>query len=338
MKQINFSINPASINLPIPGRRNFLKISAGILLASAFGGIPGCIPGKPLKIAAQVWPGYTFLYLGLAQGFISNTCLKLIKTEHLGESASALAKGEVDGAALTLDEVVHLLDQGLSLKVVLVLDISAGADVVMVAPAIKKPADLQGKRIGVESSSLGAIMLSKLLEANHLTHDLVQIVPMGFDHIKAWDDNKLDAVITYEPNANILEQKGLRRIWDSRNISGAIVDVLAVRSDVTHRHSSALTEIVTGHFKALGLWQNNPIDTMYLLGKILRIDPEDVKAAFMGLDLPDASFNRHYLTPPAGELTTAAAEIARIMAHDKLIRQIPAFDNLFIADFIPGNL
>ncbi len=327
-----------SIRTPIRSRRDFLQISAGLLLTSAFAGLFSCDPGKPLKVAAQVWLGYAFLYLGCAQGLISDTSLELIKTENLGDSASALIKGEVDGAALTLDEVVHLLDQGLSLKVVLVLDISAGADVVMVPREIKTPADLQGKRIGVESSSLGNIMLSKLLKASQLTRDHIDVVLMGFDHIKAWDENKLDAIITYEPNAHLLEQKGLLRMWDSRNIPGAIVDVLAVRSDVVTSHASALTEIVTGHFKALGLWRKNPIDTMYLLGKILQIPPEEVKTAFMGLDLPDASFNRHYLSPPAAELKTAAADTAQIMMHDKLIRQVPDFASLFIADFIPGNL
>jgi len=319
-------------------RRDFLHISAATLLTTVFGGLVGCGPTKPLKIAAQVWPGYSFLFLARDQGFISEKAIELIVTENLGVSSSALAKGEVDGAALTLDEVVHLLDQGVSLQVVLILDSSAGADAVMVKPEIKKLASLKGKSIGVESSTLGAIMLSKLLDASHLKTDDINIVTIGFDHLKSWGDQKLDAIITYDPIANLLEQKGLVRIWDSRDIPGLIVDVLAFRSEAVEKHSSALVEIVAGHFKAQILWQKNLIDTAYLLAKTLQTTSDQIKNIFMGLDLPDARFNRHILTPPTSELQKTVAEIAQIMVNAKLIRQIPSIDNLFTADFLPGDL
>lgn len=319
-------------------RRDFLQIGVKTLLATAFGGLGGCGAGKPLKIAAQIWPGYSFLYLAREQGLISGDSMELIKTANLGASASALVKGQVDGAALTLVEVVSILDQGLPLRVVLVLDSSSGADAVLVKPGIKKLADMKGKYIGVESSALGAVMLAKLLEASGLTRDDINIIAMDFDHLKVWGSGKLDAIITYDPIANLLEQKGLVRIWDSRKIPGTIIDVLAVRSEAIDGYSLALTEIVAGHFKALAMWQKNPIDTAYLLGKTLQINVDEVTSTFKDLDLPDASFNRHYLSPPASELKKTITDLIQIMIHDKLIRQPPDFDNLFTADFLPGDL
>lgn len=319
-------------------RRDFLQISAGALLTTAFAGLAGCSPTKPLKIAAQMWPGYSFLFLAREQGLIPEKTIDLISTENLGVSASMLAQGKVDGAALTLDEVVYLLDQGVSLRVVLILDSSAGADAVMVKPDIKKLADLKSRSIGVESSSLGKIMLSKLLDAGSLKTDDINVVSMDFDHLKTWDNGKLDAIITYDPIVNLLEQKGLVRIWDSRKIPGVIVDVLAVRSEVAEQYSSAVTEIVAGHFNAQSLWQKNPIDTAYLLAKILQISMDKVNDLFMGLDLPDASFNRHLLTLPANELKRTTADICQIMVNAKLIRQVPNIDNLFTAAFLPGDL
>ncbi|MEQ1528043.1 MAG: substrate-binding domain-containing protein [Methylococcales bacterium] len=319
-------------------RRNFLLISAGVITATALAGLSGCRPNKPLKIASQAWPGYAFLYLAHEQGFISNEKIEIMQTANLGESSSALAKGQVDGAALTLEEGLHILDQGISLQVVLVLDASAGADAVMVKPGIQHLAQLKGKQIGVEPSTLSDIMYAKILEVSGLNSDDIKRVRMNFDHVKAWEIGNLDAIITYDPNITLFEQKGLLRIFDSRSMPGRIVDVLAIRTDVADRYSTTLTELVAGHFTALNLWQKNQIDTTFLLAKILSIKPDEVKEVFKGLDLPDASFNRHYLSAPAEEMKKSVGEIAQIMIRDKLIKQHPAIDNLFTADFLPGDL
>ena len=58
----------------------------------------------------------------------------------------AMRNDVLEGAALTLDETLSLIDDGIDLKVILVMDISNGADVLLAKPEIQSIADLRGEK------------------------------------------------------------------------------------------------------------------------------------------------------------------------------------------------
>lgn len=260
-------------------RRGFLRLLARSMGLVATLGVTGCEPKQPLKIAAQMWPGYAFLFLARDHAFISAKHIDLIETDNLAHSSKLLLEGRVDGAALTLDEVLHLLDQGVSLRVILVLDSSAGGDAVLVKPGITSLVQLAGKRIGVENSTLGAIMFARLLEAAGLQAEHIQKVDIGFDHFEEVQRQQLDAVITYTPNTLRFENIGMVNIFDSRSIPSTVIDVLAIRGEALQDHEATVRELIAGHFQAQELWKHQPIDTVYGLAQLLRIKSSEVKAA-----------------------------------------------------------
>lgn len=318
-------------------RRRFLTISAVAVLLGMLSGITACGPEKPLRIASQVWPGYGFLYLARQQGLFAKDAIQLLETGTLADSSAALVAGEVDGAALTLDETLHLLDKGISLKVVLILDISAGADAVMARPKIKSIEQLKNRSIGVEPSTLGTIMYSELLAASRLQANDANKVVIGFDHLQAWENSELDAIITYAPNIQQFEKRGLVNLFDSRQTPGRVVDVLAIRTEALHQHTNAISQLVSGHFQALYLWQTNPFDTSFSLAKLFGLQQTEVHDAFKGMDLPDIGFNRHYLAAPATEIKQMAEHIGNIMLNFGLISRSLNVDDVFIDDFLPGD-
>ena len=245
-------------------RRNFLRIGAQAIAYTAVGGLNACSPSPPLRIASEKWCGYQFMFLAQQEGWLPKSGLELRETGFASDSVVALKQGQVDGAALTLNEVLLLRDQGMPLSVVTVFDFSAGADVVLAKPGISRLADLKGQRIGVETTSLGVIMLSKVLEAAGLQRSDVTVINMDEDHLAAWDSANMDAVLTYEPALSRLQkQQGLVSLYDSRKLPLVIVDVLAVRPEAAERHADALRALIAGHFRALTQWRNNPIDTAY---------------------------------------------------------------------------
>jgi NitT/TauT family transport system substrate-binding protein len=317
-------------------RREFLRLGASAIVLSAMAGSTACGPDKPLRIAIHPWVGYQFIFLAQQEGLLPRAGLELLETTNLSESARALAEGRVDGAALTLDEVLGLRDQGIPLSAVLVFNVSAGADALLAGPDIKTPADLKGKRLGVEASSLGAVMLSKVLEAGGLQRSDVVVAPMTENHAEAWNEGKMDALLTYEPFLSSLEKGGaLHRVFDSRSMPGVILDVLAVRREAAERHAGVLRAVIAGDFQALKLWRSNPMDTSYYLSERLGVNPDEVGSLYKGLDLPDMLYNRKYLTPPAQELTRSATEIAQIMQREGLLKQPLNLDRLFLADYLP---
>ena len=244
-------------------RRNFLRIGAQAIAYTAVGGLTACGSSPPLRIASEQWCGYQFMFLAQQEGWLPKTGLELRETGFASDSVAALKQGQVDGAALTLNEVLLLRDQGMPLSVVTVFDFSAGPDVVLAKPGISRLADLKGQRIGVETTSLGVIMLSKVLEAAGLQRSDVTVINMDEDHLAAWDSANMDAVLTYEPALSRLQKQGLVSLYDSRKLPLVIVDVLAVRTEAAERHAEALRGLIAGHFRALTQWRNNPIDTAY---------------------------------------------------------------------------
>ncbi len=319
-------------------RRDFLRLAASSLAATAMAELIGCASEQPLKTALLTgWPGYALMFLARKQGLLSEQEFTLFSTANLGESSAMLLSGKVDAAGITLDEVLHCIDQGVPLTVLAVLDVSAGGDAVLVRPEIKILADLQGKSIGVEVSNLGAIMLAKLLEVAKLKREDVNIVPMDNDHLKSLEQNHLDAIITYEPVPTQLEKMGYTRLFDTRSLPNLIVDILAVRQDREKQHIQALKMLINAHFQALKLWQTNPADTAYLLAEVMAIPAEDVNNSFYGINLPDISYNTHYLSAPADELKQSVSDIASIMQREGLIKH-PIENGLrFNADYLPES-
>lgn len=316
-------------------RRDFFRISTGLMAAISLAGLPACLKKRAIRIAVQPWCGYQFMFLARDEAWLDSDKVQLIETKIASESVSALKEGTVDGAALTLDEVLRLRDEGMRLSVVAIFDISAGADVVLAKPEITKPSELKGKRIGIESTSLGAVILSNLLAAGGLQRNEVTVVPMDENHLYAWEHENLDAIQAYAPTLAKLENMGLRSIFDSRQMPQTILDVLAVRTEAASEYSEGLRSLIAGHFHALQQWHSNPIDNAYHLAVRLGVKPDEVRGVYKGLDLPDALYNREYLVHPASLLNQSSTEIARIMHKEGMLKQQPVLEHLFVADYLP---
>lgn len=323
-----------------PMRRDLLRGIGACVALSALGSATGCggrDGGPPLKIALNPFCGYQFMHLAEKEGWLPADAVNLRHLRTAVEAVAMLERGEVDGAPLTLDEVLWLRDKGMPLVTVLVIDSSAGADVLLARRDIEQLADLRGRRIGVEASALGTVMLVKTLEAAGLARADVTVVPMTEDHVAAWDKGDLDAILTYPPSTATLEGRGLQPLFDSRSIPQLILDVLAVKPEVVQRQPDGLRTLIAGHFRALEEWRTHPIDTAYRLAPLLGVPVEDVRDVYVGLDLPDAVYNRHYLAAPAASLTSTATELGRILEADGLIRNPVRLEGLFVPDFLPGT-
>lgn len=325
-----------------PDRRQLLVRAASLgatLGATALAGgmLAGCSETPPLRIALHPWPGYQFMTLATRQGWVSPKDAQLTVTSGFPETVAALKSGQVDGAGLTLDEVLTLREQGMPLQIVLVFNVSAGADMVLAKPPVQSLAQLKGLRVGVEASSLGEVMLAKTLETAGLSRSDIVVVPMTDDHEPAWMQGGMDAIVTYEPAAGSLRRKGLVSLFDSRSIPQLIVDVFVVKADIVKTHGKALRALISGHFRAQDLWRRNPADTSYQLAGLLSLSPEQVPEVFRGIDLPDRLYNRQYLTPPAAEMVRAAGEVGRIMHRAGLLKAMPNLQELFVSEFLAAE-
>lgn len=316
-------------------RRQFLNFLGSLALIQT---VPGCaLRDLPVTIAAQVWPGYEPLYLARDRAWLDANKITLLETVSATESLQALMQGKTDGAALTMDEVLKARAEGLSISVVMIFDISAGADMLIAYPDISNLSELKGKRIGYEQGAVGELVLTEVLQAAGLTKQDVSLTILSIEkHYQAWLNNEIDAVATYEPIASqLLSQNGVK-LFDSRQIPNTIVDVLAIRNDILDlSHANAIRHLVATHFYTLDYLNRNPHDAAYRMAAHLGLPASNVLTTLKGLVLPDAANNYRWLDGTRPELLNCARKLSNIMVDNGSLKAPDTLVSLINADFLP---
>lgn len=309
-----------------------------ILAAAALALLASCTkaPGPPLRVATIPWPGYESIHLAQSLGQIDTAQVRLVQLVSASQASKSLRSAAVDAALLTLDETLSLVQEGADLRVVLVMDVSDGADVVMARPEIAALQDLRGKRIGVETGAIGAVMLDAMLTAADLTAAELRVIDMPVnEHDDAYRNGKVDAVVTFEPARTTLLGQGAHVLFDSRRIPGRIIDVLAVRVEALTTHPQALRALIAAHFKALEYLARQPQDAAQRLAPFLGVAPNLVLPQFAGLKLPSLAENHAELSGPTPPLARKAAELADLMLRQRLLRSRVNVDQLVEPKFLP---
>ena len=288
-----------------------------------------------LRIASNVWSGYETLYLARSLGYYEDKNIRLVELPSNSQVSQSLRNGVIEAACLTLDEALSLMQDGVDLRVVLVMDISHGADVVMARPEIGTLQALRGKRIGVENAAVGATMLDAALVAGELLAEDVTIVPVTVDeHVDAYRAGRIDAVVTFEPVRSKLLQEGARVLFDSSQVPGRIVDVLVVRPEVAVAHAKALRELLKGHFRAREYLASQPQDAAKRMAPRLG---ENALEQFVGLSLPDIQENQVLLGGNPPGLRSNAGALADLMLRRKLLQKPVSVERLADPSFLVGE-
>jgi NitT/TauT family transport system substrate-binding protein len=308
-------------------------LAIGLLPALAGCGIE---PAEPLRIGAQVFPGYEFVFLARALGLLPQEQVRLIDTPTASASIRALATGALDGACLTLDEVLTARERGIPLTVVAVVDVSVGADAVLALPGIANPAALRGRRLAVEQTAVGAVMLDAVLKRAGLKVTDVTVRQVAMDNQEAeYLAGRVDAVITYEPVKSRLLRQGASAIYSSAEIAGRIVDVIAIRQELLKPRAEAVRALVQAHFRALDRYVAEPRQHAQSLGQRMHLNSEEVSTAYLGLDLPDLARNKTWFDNDAAYLSRQAAELEAVMRSAGLLESsrfigTPLFDGRYL--------
>lgn len=276
---------------------------------------------EPLRIATNIWPGYAPLYLARDLGYY-NTPVQLHDLPSSSAVIMAFRNRSLDVAALTLDEALLLAQDGVDARIVLVMDTSNGADVLMARPEIRKLAGLKGKRVGVENGALGAYMLSRILDVAGLKSGDIQVVPLTVDqHEQAYKTVRVDAVVTFEPVRSKLLAQGAKILFDSSKIPDEIFDVLIVHADVLQNRSQSVEQLLEAWYRALDYLGANPSDASEKMARRQQITGREFGESLKGLNIPDRAENRRLLTGSRPALLPVAERLARVMLEHKLLKR-----------------
>ncbi len=274
----------------------------------------------PLRVASHEWPGYEPLHLARELGYLDERQIHLYETPSATSSIRAFRNGYIDVAALTLDESLLLLQDQVEAKVLLVMDISNGADAVLARPPRKKLADLNGSRVGIESMALGAYVLSRTLELSGLEEEDIETVYVPFnEHLNAYLNHEIDAIVTFEPAKRKLIQAGANVIMDSRQLQNEIIDVLVVRESALLTHPDSVKQLVEGWFKSLDWIQENPQKAAVKIAKRIDATPDEFLASLQDIVLPTRAQNLAFLSGDEPTLPEVSDQLAKVMIQKRLL-------------------
>jgi len=296
-------------------------VSRAILIAvlAAIGGWGGPTAGEPLRVGACVWPGYEPFFLARATGALRESEVKLIQFRSSTQTMNAIRTGSIEAAALTLDEAITIAAEGVALTIVQVLDVSSGADVILAQPGIESMAALKGKRIGVETSAMGAYFLLRALELSGMSLEsvtLVRLEPRG--QIEAFRNEEISAVVCFEPVRAVVRELGGKEIFSTSQMPGEILDVVAVRTEALDAFRPAVAHLAEAWEAALAYRRDDPGKAYEILGRRLGVDGAGARLAYEGLELLDCAESARWMGP-GGPLEVAMAGLRDFMVREDLI-------------------
>lgn len=309
--------------------RAVLWMAIALLLAAC-----GEAPQVPMRVGTNVWPGYEPLYLARDLAYIDQQSVRLVEYSSASQVIRAYRNGAIDAAALTLDEVLLLAQDDLEPRVVLVMDVSHGGDVIVGQSGLQSMADLKGKRVGFEDTALGAYVLARALEQAHMTVAMVHKVSVEVDeHERAFRAGRVDAVVTFEPVRSRLLNDGATLLFDSSRIPGEVVDVLIVSKRFLQTHKTQVQALLSAWFQALHYLQSEPTDAARRIAQRLRLEPQEVLQSYDGLQLPDRSENLRLLggADQDAQLLQSASRLMEVMRAGGLLRKPVDVEQLFSA-------
>ena len=101
--------------------------------------LSGCVrePEPALRIGTNVWIGSEPLYLARELGRLDSKTIQLVEYPSASEVLRAFRNQAIDGMVISLDELFGLAVDGLQPRVILVVDVSNGADAVVAVAACR---------------------------------------------------------------------------------------------------------------------------------------------------------------------------------------------------------
>lgn len=318
---------------PAIARRCVTLAAAALPLAL----LAGCSRPAPnaLRIGSNVWIGGEPLYLARDLGKLDAAQIQLVEYPSASEVIRAYRNQAIDGMVISLDELFGLAADGLDPRVVLVIDVSHGADAVVGRAGMRTMRDLAGRPIAVEGGALGAFVLSRALALSGMQPGDVKVVHLeSNEQPAAFEKGLVDAAVTFDPYRTQLLRAGGQTLFDSTRIPGEIVDLIAVRKGVLDQRPQAVTALLTGWFGAVDFMKVEPKEAARRMGIRQQTSAEQFLEAQRGLHVPSRAENLAMLGGDNPTLVATGKRLMALMVEARLLRA-----NVDIASLLaPGPL
>lgn len=296
----------------------------------------------PLRIAINVWPGYSYAFLAQELGYFdkNNVDVELVLRQEYSETQDLFDDKLVDGTFQVYTDTLFNESRGISSKVVYVTDYSTSADVVV--GSFDKVSNLKGKTIGIDGiNTFSHMFVLKALEKNGISENEVffEIIP-AHQILDALISGKIDAGHTWDPTLSQSISAGYNIICTAGDLPGIITDTLVFHDSVIQDRPEDIQAVVNSLNQAVSYLQNNPKEGIKIISTSLDISEDELSNGLNGIYLLNVDENLDALTGDheTKSLLMTGKFISEYYLERGQISKIPNLDELIDASFVKNSL
>ncbi len=313
------------------------RLLTSLLVVVALGGIAGARAQDLPKVAVAIsgWTGFAPLSLAEKAGIFRkngiDVAIKFIpqKDRHL-----AIASGDVQCAATTVETFIVWNANGVPITQVVQLDKSYGADGMVARNGIAKISELKGKTVAASAPGTAPYFtLAWMLKKNGLSVKDVTIVNLEpGPAAQAFIAGQNDAAMTYEPYlSGVRDKPEAGRIIATTLDYPMVMDTFGCTPKFIRENPKLVQGMVNSYFEALEMIAKEPKKSFEIMGSTVKQTGEQFEKSQAYLRWQDRAANQRFF---AGEIQGFSKEAAQLLLELGIIKSAPEINSIIDTGFI----
>ena len=287
--------------------------------------------GAQTKIALGMsgWTGFAPLTLAKGAGIFEKNGLDVeIKKIPQKDRHLAVASGDIQCAATTVETFMIWNANGVPIKQLFQLDMSHGADGMVVRNDIAAIADLKGKTVAASAPGTSPyFVLAWMLNENGLTLDDVTVVNLEpAAAAQSFVAGQNDAAMTYEPYlSTVRDNPEAGKIIATTLDYPVVMDSVGCTPEFIAANPDAVKALAKSYYDALEMIKTDQAKAYEIMGADVKQTGEQFGKSAGYLEWQDAEANKKFMT---GGINDFYAKAGPLLEKIGIIKQIPETSSL----------
>ena len=315
-----------------------MKNVARFIAAAGLAGLCGAASAQGTSVAIGIsgWTGFAPLTLAKEAGIFKKNGLEVsIKKIPQKDRHLAIASGDIQCAATTVETWVVWNANGVATKQIFQMDKSFGADGMAVRNDIAKIADLKGKKVAASAPGTAPYFtLAWFLKKNGVSVKDVSVVnlePQAAANAFVTGQD-ISAAMTYEPYLSTVRTNPTAgKIIATTLDYPMIMDTFGCTPKFLADNPKAAQAIADSYFEAVAMIAKDPKKSFEIMGADVKQTPEQFEASQKYLRWQDKAANQKFF---AGEHQQFSKEAADLLLEVGIIKSTPNVADIVDTRFI----
>ncbi|MGB7712323.1 MAG: ABC transporter substrate-binding protein [Microcoleus sp.] len=282
----------------------------------------------PLRVGITTWAGFDIVLYAQEAGLFKQRGLdvQLIRFENQQDATRAMLRGTLDANFASLWDVMQSDSESDKPAVVMVTNISRGADGIVAQPAIKSVEELRGKRVGAKLGTVNHLILLEALKLHQIKPAEVKVEDISNEMaVDLMQNKRLDAAVIWQPLLGETAQsiKG-NIIYTTQEIDSLVIDTLASRTTIIRTKKAELKQFIMAWFDIMSAVETKPNVVFQKVAQKLGQKGEAFAKDYAGLKKGDIAMQQQMFK--SGRLPEAIAQMAELLKSDPRAGRMPRQD------------